>query len=380
LHDRLPKRYLEWAEHAGHIETFDDPARACKQALGAWALAAAEAGPGQVVMIARDNDTRDELNRGAHVLEKRRGLLADTRTYGTLELAVGDRVICRHNDRLIDVDNGTRGTVRSLDGHCVLIDTDGGLVRDLPASYVADHVEHAYALTGHGMQGGTVERAFVVAPPRDLTAGWSYTPLPRARGDTRLLIHNSEPAQERREFAPVDGGHRRQRAELLASVRTRMQERDDEDLAIEQLATPLRSDEREHEGSLGTSESPQARVAERVGMASADTATHARFLKLRQRSERLEAQLAALPTRKLHKSKTWTGRTRRHALDTEPGTLRAPRRDTGATPAARTHTRSTRRRSHPPEQCSAGQRARTQRHPRSWRAPSIQIRSLVQCS
>ena len=71
-----------------------------------------------------------------------------------------------------------------------MIETDSHLVRALPAAYVAAHVEHAYALTGHGMQGATVERAIVVANGRDLTAGWSYTALSRARGTTSLLIHD----------------------------------------------------------------------------------------------------------------------------------------------------------------------------------------------
>ena len=62
-----------------------------------------------------------------------------------------------------------------------MIETDSHLIRELPAEYVAEHVEHAYALTGHGMQGATVEAAIVVASPRDLTAGWSYTALSRAR-------------------------------------------------------------------------------------------------------------------------------------------------------------------------------------------------------
>ena len=39
-------------------------------------------------------------------------------------------------------------------------------------------------------QGATVEAAIVVANPSDLTAGWSYTALSRARAGTRLLIHD----------------------------------------------------------------------------------------------------------------------------------------------------------------------------------------------
>jgi hypothetical protein len=32
-----------------------------------------------------------------------------------------------------------------------VIETDAGVVRELPASYVAEHVKYAYCLTGHGM-------------------------------------------------------------------------------------------------------------------------------------------------------------------------------------------------------------------------------------
>ena len=92
-------------------------------------------------------------------------------------VAVGERVICRRNDRVVDVDNGTRGTVRAADAGRVVIETDAGTIRSLPAAYVAQHVEYAYALTAHGMQGGTVERAFVLAAPHELTKGWSYTAL-----------------------------------------------------------------------------------------------------------------------------------------------------------------------------------------------------------
>lgn len=66
---------------------------------------------------------------------KRYGVQRHTwRSYGGLQLAVGDRVICRRNDRTVDVDNGMRGTVRHLDGDRVIVDTDGGLVRELPAA------------------------------------------------------------------------------------------------------------------------------------------------------------------------------------------------------------------------------------------------------
>ena len=55
------------------------------------------------------------------------------------------------------------------------------------------------------MQGGTVEHAFVVAAPHELTKGWSYTALSRARGETRLFVitDSHELGAHTREREPV---------------------------------------------------------------------------------------------------------------------------------------------------------------------------------
>src|SRR5208337_708384 len=98
------------------IDTFGDPAGACEEAITEWHHASAAVGPAQAVMIARDNDTRQALNTAARELWRALGLLGDEHSFGPVELAVGDRVICRRNDRMIDVDNGMRGTVRHVDG------------------------------------------------------------------------------------------------------------------------------------------------------------------------------------------------------------------------------------------------------------------------
>ncbi len=302
LHDGQPQRYLDWAEHNKRIETFSDPAGACEQALTEWSRAAAAAGPAQTVMIARDNETRERLNQGARELQRRDGVLGEERSYGSVEVAVGDRVICRRNDGQLDVDNGMRGTVRHLDPDKVVIDTDSGLVRELPAAYVAEHVEHAYSLTGHGMQGGTLQSAIVVASPRDLTAGWSYTALSRARETTRLLVYDDDLERERSEFAPTDQTPTSTRGELLERVGRRMLERDDEDLAIEQLPGAGRTDDPDLAGARAhATDPPQEHAAARAETKPPATATPPRLRELRERVEQLQAQLAALPTRQLQR-------------------------------------------------------------------------------
>src|SRR3954447_12236739 len=90
------------------------------------------------------------------------------------------------------------------------------------------------------MQGGTVEHATVVATPRALTSGWSYTALSRARAATRLHIDGQDgPAGAQAERAELahDARPRPQRADVLARAAQRMTIRDDEDLAVTQLAT-----------------------------------------------------------------------------------------------------------------------------------------------
>ena len=298
LHERVPRRYLDWAERAGRIQTFSRRARACEQAVGEWFEATKAAGLAQAVMIARDNDTRAELNDAARELSRALGLLGNERGYGGLSLAVGDRVICRRNDRLLDLDNGTRGTVRHLDENKVVIETDSRLVRELPANYVCEHVEHAYALTGHGMQGATVEKAIVLASPRDLTAGWSYTALSRARDTTRLLIAGEPITRRRSELAP-DARHTGDRDQLIARVARRMLERDAEDLAIEQLPLAGHVDDTEvllAEQALGNPVQEQSAARSELNSRPESRQALAAF---EQSLRRLRAQRSALSGHKL---------------------------------------------------------------------------------
>ena len=318
LHDRLPQHYLDWAERAERIDTFSDPAGAHEQALGEWQRAIATVGPAQAVMIARDNDTRAALNGAARELLGDLGLLGEQSAYGAVEVAVGDRVICRRNDRLIDVDNGMRGIVRHLDAERVVVDTDSGLVRELSAAYVSEHLEHAYCLTGHGMQGATVEQAVVVASPRELTAGWSYTALSRSRAETRLLIYDHQRAGERSEFAPGEQRPTAARSALLARVQRHMLERDDEDLAIEQLPGAGRADDPGLAGSRPLAdELAQERAAARAEPAPAAAASPARLRELRERVEQLQAQLQGLALRELQRIEDLDERVRRQSTQRE---------------------------------------------------------------
>src|SRR5919106_903773 len=244
LHDGRPGNYLEWAEKNERVTVHTDGGAAAA-ALEDWRRAVGEHGIAQAVLIARDNDTRAALNQLAREHVRALGQLGADVDYGPVTVAVGDRIICRRNDRFADVDNGTRGTVLETREQGLLIETDAGALRTLPAAYVAEHVEHAYCLTGHGMQGGTVEHATVVATPRALTRGWSYTALSRARAATRLHIDGQDvPAgaqAERAELAPHDARPRPQRADVLERAALRALRAELVELAAQRVALPVRA-------------------------------------------------------------------------------------------------------------------------------------------
>lgn len=239
LHDGRPEGYLAWAQDHERVAVHTEEG-ANATALAEWRAAAAQHGAPHAVLIARDNATREHLNDHARAHQRAQGALTGPDVaYGPVNVAVGDRIICRRNDRDADVDNGTKGTVRAAHADRLILETDAGPVRELPAGYVADHVQPAYALTGHGMQGGTVEHATVVATPRDLTRGWSYTALSRARGTTRLHVDAHAAAQtqaaERVELGPDQHPVAADHSAVMAQLRARMAVRDDEDLAVSQL-------------------------------------------------------------------------------------------------------------------------------------------------
>ncbi|MDO9408998.1 MAG: MobF family relaxase [Patulibacter sp.] len=238
LHEGHSAPYLEWADQAGRITVHDQPRNGMDRAVAAWTSAVEDHGLASAVLIARDNDTRQALNDRARGVRRDLGGLGMDHDYGPVIVAAGDRIICRRNSWELNVDNGTRGTVQSATEDGITLRTDTGAVRELPADYVAGHVEPAYALTGHGMQGGTVEWAAVVTEPWELTRGWSYTALSRARDTTELHVlapHDADD-EHRDEIAPSYRPPRATRTEILDQVAQRMTVRDDEDLAVDRLS------------------------------------------------------------------------------------------------------------------------------------------------
>ncbi len=188
----------------------------------------------------RDNQRRERLNTLIRVrAQARRTGSARASTSPGSEFAVGDRVVARRNDRERAVDNGMRGTVIAVDPteKDLVVRTDGGAQRRLDAPYVAEHLQHAYALTAHTIQGATVEWAGVVGRPEDFTRNWSYTALSRAREPTELFLIDTATEREldRTEIAPGQARGLRDERTAIERLEAAMRCRDDEDLALDRI-------------------------------------------------------------------------------------------------------------------------------------------------
>jgi conjugative relaxase-like TrwC/TraI family protein len=220
LHDGNADAYLE--HKADDITIHATERDAVVAVVEAWLDARERQPDTDVVMIARDNVTREQLNHAARARLQTRGDLSGELflTEGR-EWRVGDRIITRRNDRRLDVDNGTLATITRYDRRrmAVQIQTDNGEHRCLDLHYLARHVEHAYAITGHSSQGATIDHALVVGRPEEFTREWAYTVLSRARGQTSIHVMADLRAgeQARGEYAPTGTG--REPHECLRALR-----------------------------------------------------------------------------------------------------------------------------------------------------------------
>jgi conjugative relaxase-like TrwC/TraI family protein len=206
LRDGNPDEYLEHKHD--EITVHETEVDALTTLTNAWHDAQLHHGRHEAVMIARDNLTRERLNRAARAkLKHDEQLGVQDVIIGGRGYAPGDRVISRRNDRRQDVDNGTLASVIAIDADtgAMLLETDAGEPRALDHEYVAQHLEHAYALTAHGAQGATVQWAGVTGRPDEFTREWAYTALSRARETTtiHLISQRTERDRDRDDYAPA---------------------------------------------------------------------------------------------------------------------------------------------------------------------------------
>ena len=137
-------------------------------------------------------DTREQVASLNAAIRDQRLATGDTIAAGSVttgageRLGVGDQIATRRNDRDLGVANRERWTVTGTDDHGGLAVQGRGGARTLPADYVREHVELAYATTVHGAQGETVDQAHLLIGE---TTGAAAAYVGMTRGRHRNTAH-----------------------------------------------------------------------------------------------------------------------------------------------------------------------------------------------
>jgi exodeoxyribonuclease V alpha subunit len=113
------------------------------------------------------------------------------------QIGIGDRVATRLNDRDLDVANRDTWTVTHIDaGGALLVHGRSG-ERVLPADYVREHVELAYATTAYGAQGETVDQAhFALAEKTGAASAYVAMTRGRHHNTAHLVAENLDEARQ----------------------------------------------------------------------------------------------------------------------------------------------------------------------------------------
>jgi exodeoxyribonuclease V alpha subunit len=221
------------------------------------ALAATAAHDPQVADVAVVADTREQVNELNAAIRNRlvtEGRVDDVRVVTTRagqRIGAGDRIATRRNDRDLEVANRETWTVTAVGRRGGLLVTAGtatgdvprgdvtpagARVRVLPADYVTQHVELAYASTAHGVQGDTVPAAHVVIGDQTGAAS-AYVGMTRGRLSNTAHLVAADVAEARAQWIAVFG---RDRADLgpghAAELAAREAARDRQDRSRDRTA------------------------------------------------------------------------------------------------------------------------------------------------
>lgn len=160
------------------------------------------AGAGGALVVA---DTRDQVAALNSAIRERRGCDSTELINGRGEqIGLGDRVATRRNNPELGVTNRQTWTVVGIgdDGSLVLHSPGRRRDRALPAAYVNEHVELAYATTIHGAQGETVAHAHV-SIGHSTGAAAAYVAMTRGRQSNIAHLVAESVEDARKQWAAV---------------------------------------------------------------------------------------------------------------------------------------------------------------------------------
>jgi hypothetical protein len=186
---------LEAYEQHGRISWEEDRDAAREALVRQWAKDT-ENGIGDRFVFAYTNEEAGRLNTALREIEIARGRVDPSRSvtvkterFGTVELAQGDRVQFRSNDKRAGIVNGLLGTVQQAgpDGRVQVLAETGRTIEFSANDENRPEIQHGYAGTIYRGQGKTLDDAYLLHTRhwRDRT---SYVALTRARDTAKLFV------------------------------------------------------------------------------------------------------------------------------------------------------------------------------------------------
>lgn len=177
----------------GLLHVADDRKSAMEALIDEWKQGGVRR-PEESLIFCNTRAEAAALNRLAQAERRSSGVVAATgiRVDGCL-LSEGDRVLFTRNSRLYGVQNGTLGTIETVDarGNALMVRLDGGSRATISIDHY-DHIKLGYAVTTHKGQGATVDRALVLVGGPMQDRELSYVQASRARTETRIFAERTE--------------------------------------------------------------------------------------------------------------------------------------------------------------------------------------------
>ena len=189
-----PEELVESLRRRGRVAVAPDVQQTRESLVSDWWQGARAEGIENAVMIALRRSEVRELNELARERMRQDGRLGDRElVVEDRAFAVGDRVVTRHNAPKLGVVNGSRRTITEIDQFGARLRLDDNREVQLPAGYVAGrrghqpYLEHGYAITANGIQGGTTQRSYVLGS-EELYQEWGYVAFSRHRVEARFYV------------------------------------------------------------------------------------------------------------------------------------------------------------------------------------------------
>jgi len=214
---------------SGHVDIAESEHDARERMVAGWLEHAARGH--RVGLVVATNAEAQQVNDRIQEERIERGALAIDRValgQDGQRLLVGDLVQTRRNDTGLGVDNRALWTITRITGSGIRLAsiTDSGDTRTVDHDYTAEHIHLAYASTVHGIQGETVDHAYV-GPGVDaaglyvgMTRGrHTNTAITIARSSDRAIDQLAETMMRGRPELTLDDAHRASLNELGRSAR-----------------------------------------------------------------------------------------------------------------------------------------------------------------